>query len=40
MGKPNADSPAQAEPYNLYIKDQHAYELRVREQAAANRPKN
>jgi ubiquitin-conjugating enzyme E2 I len=26
LGKPNIDSPAQAEPYNLYLKDKAAYE--------------
>lgn len=38
MGKPNAESPAQAEPYNLFVKDVKAYEAKVREFAAANKP--
>ncbi|TNV78148.1 hypothetical protein FGO68_gene9860 [Halteria grandinella] len=32
LGSPNIDSPAQAEPYHLHLKDKAAYEKKVREQ--------
>jgi ubiquitin-conjugating enzyme E2 I len=39
LGNPNAESPAQAEPYNVYVKNPEEYERRVREQARENKPK-
>jgi ubiquitin-conjugating enzyme E2 I len=38
LEKPNAESPAQAEPYNVYVKNPEEYERRVREQALKNKP--
>ena len=38
LGKPNTDSPAQAEPYNMIVKNPEEYEKKVREQAAKYKP--
>jgi ubiquitin-conjugating enzyme E2 I len=38
LDNPNVASPAQAEPYHLFVHDKNEYERRVRKLAAESRP--